>query len=48
MLLRDWFVSLRKVQGRKQCRTRAYHSEVLAVRMRLVQRKHREAGKAAR
>ncbi len=48
MSLRNWFVGLRKVQSRKQYRTRAYRSEVIASRMKLVRRKHREAGRASR
>ena len=48
MSLREWVICLRQVRGRKQCRARIYRSEVLASRMKLVRRRHREAGKASR
>lgn len=34
--LTKWFVKFTGIKGRKQARTKAYHSEVLAVKMRLV------------
>jgi hypothetical protein len=34
--LKKWFVKFTGIKGRKQARTRAYHSEALAVKMRLV------------
>ena len=34
--LKKWFVKFSSIKGRKQARHRAYRSEVLAARMRLV------------
>lgn len=34
--LKKWIVKFGSIKGRKQARSRAYHSEVLASRMRLV------------
>ena len=34
--LKKWFVKFTGIKGRKQARYRAYHSEALAARMRLV------------
>ena len=34
--LKQWFVKFSGIKGRKQARSKAYHSEVLAVKIRLV------------
>ncbi len=46
--LTQWLYKLTGVRGRKKARQRAYKSETLAVKIRLVEREQKSGGKSKR
>ncbi len=46
--LTNWFFKFAGIKGRKQARYRAYHSEALGAKMRLVKREQARSKKGGR